>query len=356
MESSVVEKSNKKLAEQATSENPLAFIFKGKYPGIFIVAIIGFLAHSVGTDYPVIGGAVIGIILGILIKNCFEVPVIFEKGIEYTMKRLLKLAIILLGFSLSLAQVLAVGTSSLAIIIVSVISGLLLTYWIGKAFGLYGNTSILIGVGTAICGATAIAATAPILKAKEEELTYAINTIFAFNVIAIMLYPLIGQLLAMPDNYFGIWAGTAIHDTSSVVAAGYVYSDEAGATATVVKLVRTLMLIPVSLILAIYVSMKMKKENKSEATAAVQIRKIFPYFILFFVGAAILNTLFSIPTTYTEASTDIAKFLIVMVMVSVGLKTDLKMIKKLGVKPLLVGLIASLIMGMVSISLIYILV
>src|SRR5699024_9693037 len=136
-------------------------------------------------------------------------------------KTLLKLAIILLGFSFNLTQILAIGNSSLIIIIVSVLSGLLLTYWIGKAFGLHGNTSLLLGAGTAICGATAIVTIAPILKAKEEELTYAVNTIFAFNVIAIMLYPVIGQLLMMSDQYFGIWAGAAIHDTSSVVAASY---------------------------------------------------------------------------------------------------------------------------------------
>lgn len=208
MENAVIEKNNKEFQSKTSLPHKFTFLFKNNFPGISMVAIIAFLAHSIGTDYPIIGGAVIAIILGILIKNFFKVPLIFEEGIDYTIKRLLKMAIILLGFSLSLTQVLAVGASSLIIIIVSVISGLLLTYWIGRAFGLYGNTSMLIGIGTAICGATAIATTAPILKAKEEDLTYAINTIFAFNVIAIMLYPFIGQLIGMPDDYFGIWAGT----------------------------------------------------------------------------------------------------------------------------------------------------
>lgn len=347
---------NQEYKSEEKSNNKFSLPIKSKLPGIIMVAIIAFLAHFIGTEFPVIGGAVTAIILGILIKNLLKVPISFEKGIDYTMKKLLKLAIILLGFSLTLTQVLSVGASSLIIILISVISGLVLTYWIGKAFGLYGNTSMLIGIGASICGATAIATTAPILKAKEEELTYAINTIFAFNVIALIVYPYIGQLIDLSDNQFGIWAGTAIHDTSSVVAAGYAYSDEAGATAVVVKLVRTLMLIPVSLLLAIFVSMKMKKESNMGSKSDIKISKIFPYFILIFAGVAVLNSILSIPSVFTEVSTDVAKFLIVMVMVSVGLKTDIKKIIKVGIKPLLVGLIASALMGIISISLIYILI
>src|SRR5690625_3809071 len=204
--------------------------------------------------FPVLGGAISGIILGILIQHFIGTKEYHQAGIDFTLKKLLKVAIVLLGFSFSLTELFAVGKYSLLIVIVSVIAGLTFTYYIGRMFGLRGNTSLLIGSGTAICGATAIVTLSPIIKAKEEELTYAVNTIFAFNVLAILTFPVIGALFNMSDYHFGIWAGAAIHDTSSVVAAGYAYSDEAGAVSVVVKLARTLMLIPLALAVAIFQS------------------------------------------------------------------------------------------------------
>lgn len=155
----------------------------------------------------------------------------------------------------------------------------------------------------------------------------------------------------MSDTYFGIWAGVAIHNTSSVVAAGYAFSDEAGEISVVVKLVRTLMLIPLALFVAIFYSMKQSKLNMG--TEKVKIHKIFPYFILVFVGVALINTFFVIPETITISLASLAKFLIVMVMVSVGLQTNLLKIKAVGFKPLIVGLLASVLIGVISISLIY---
>jgi uncharacterized integral membrane protein (TIGR00698 family) len=322
-------------------------------PGIGLTIIIGLIAHSLGKDYPLIGGAVLAIVLGILIRHFFGVPEVFSPGIGYTLKKLLKLAIILLGFSFSFAEIFRLGLNTIIIVLVAVILGISLTYFIGKLFKLKGNIPLLISLGTGICGATAIATTGPIIKAKDEDIVYAVNTIFAFNIIAVLIYPAIGHLISMPDSQFGAWAGTAIHDTSSVVAAGYSYSTEAGDASVVVKLIRTLMLVPVAVLLSIYVSIKNKTLNPGQKK--VKMSKVFPFFILFFAGAAALNTIIPLPSSFVEPTNFIAKFVILMVMASVGLGTDFKKIKSVGIRPLIVGLISSIIMGSLSLLLINIL-
>ncbi|WP_442600187.1 YeiH family protein [Neobacillus sp. D3-1R] len=345
----------KSLLESSKKEAPRFSLqtnsfFSKNIPGIVFVMVIGFIANSLGEDFPLIGGAVMAIILGILIRQFLGVPQIFLDGISYTLKKLLKLAIILLGFSFSFTQIFKVGLNAITIILVAVIAGIFLTYFIGRLFKLEGNIPLLISLGTGICGATAIATSGPIIKATDEDIVYAVNTIFAFNVLAVLIYPFIGHVLSMPDHQFGVWAGTAIHDTSSVVAAGYSYSGPAGDTSVVVKLIRTLMLVPVSIILSIYISMKNSKVDSNKSK--LKISKVFPFFILIFAGAAALNTIFPLPTTFVHISSDVAKFIILMVMASVGLGTDFKKIKAVGIRPLLVGLISSCIMGTVSLFLV----
>ncbi|RSD29029.1 YeiH family protein [Mesobacillus subterraneus] len=341
--------------QQPASITPrVSKILKSKYvPGILFLVAIGILSNSLGRDYPLIGGAVIAIVIGILIRQFLGVPAIFEYGINYTLKKLLKLAIILLGFSLSFAQIFKVGLNSLIIVLVAVVAGVFLTYFVGRLFGLQGNIPLLISLGTGICGATAIATTGPIIKAKDEDIVYAVNTIFAFNVLAVLFYPLIGHLLSLPDNQFGVWAGTAIHDTSSVVAAGYSYSNTAGDASVVVKLIRTLMLVPVAVILSIYISIKSAKMDRG--ANQVKISKVFPFFIIIFAGAAALNTIAPLPKTFVDTTADLAKFIILMVMASVGLGTNFIKIKSVGIRPLIVGLLSSVIMGSISLILVKVL-
>ncbi|WNS76216.1 putative sulfate exporter family transporter [Bacillus sp. DTU_2020_1000418_1_SI_GHA_SEK_038] len=341
------------LEKSAVSNSKIPFIRSQNLPGIGLTVVIGLIAHSLGKDFPLIGGAVIAIVIGVLMRQFLVVPEVFFPGIGYTLKKLLKLAIILLGFSFSFSEIFQLGINTLIIVLVAVILGIGLTYFIGRLFKLKGNIPLLISLGTGICGATAIATTGPILKAKDEDIVYAVNTIFAFNVLAVLVYPLIGHLLSMPDSMFGAWAGTAIHDTSSVVAAGYSYSTEAGDASVVIKLMRTLMLVPVAVLLSIYISFKNKTANSDQKK--VKMSKVFPFFILFFAGAAAINTIFPLPSSFIEPTTFIAKFVILMVMASVGLGTDLKKIKSVGIRPLMVGLISSIIMGAISLLLIIVL-
>ncbi|OCA81701.1 hypothetical protein A8F94_21645 [Bacillus sp. FJAT-27225] len=312
-------------------------------PGILLTAIIAIFAHMLGQAFPVIGGAVVAVILGVAIKQFTGVPLLFNKGINFTLKKLLKAAIILLGFGYSFSEIYSLGFNALIIVIVAVLIGIFLTYFIARLLKLEGNIPLLISLGTGICGATAIATSGPIIKAKDEEIVYAVNTIFAFNVLAVLVYPLIGRLLSMPDQQFGVWAGTAIHDTSSVVAAGYNYSAAAGDTSVVVKLIRTLMLVPTAIVLSILISVK--SQGIQNEHNRFNLARVFPYFVLVFAGATALNTLFPLPAVLTDTTSTAAKFIILMVMASVGLGTDIRKIKSVGLRPLFVGLISSIVMG-----------
>jgi uncharacterized integral membrane protein (TIGR00698 family) len=322
-------------------------------PGLIMVFLIAYFAHVVGKQIPFIGATVVAISLGVLQRNFTTIPVTFDPGIQYSLKSILKLSIILLGTSLNLWQVLSIGGSSLIVILTVVILGILLTVYLGRMMGLTGTIPTLIGVGTAICGATAIATISPIMKAKEEETAFAITTIFIFNVIAVIAYPIIGILIGMSNEIFGMWAGTAVHDTSSVVAAGYAYSNEAGGVATVVKLTRTLFLIPLAIIIGVYLGIKSPdKENGSR----VKLGKIFPWFILGFLVMSIINTLGMLNKDIVSVVTDASKFMILMAMTSVGLGANFSKMKKIGVKPIILGLCSSVIVAIISIALIYIVV
>lgn len=353
-ESGSVDVMSQNMEGKVQEKQSKATIQESLMPGILLAAVIAVMASAIGKVYPVIGGAVTAIMIGFLARNFLGLPKKFEKGLDYTIKKLLKVAIVLMGFGLSFATVVEISASSIIVVAVTVVLGLGLTYLVGRWFGLKGDLPLLIGIGTSICGATAIATTAPILRAKEQDFVYAVNTIFAFNVLAVVSYPFIGQLLGFSDQVFGMWAGAAIHDTSSVVAAGYMYSDEAGSVAVIVKLIRTLTLIPLALLLAVFVSYRMK--SKQTEAHKVRVSKIFPFFILVFVAVVLLNTFIPFPDIVMESTNQFAKFLIVMVMASVGLKASFKDIKTIGARPFIVGLIASVIIGIVSIGLILVLV
>ena len=214
----------------------------------------------------------------------------------------------------------------------TITAAFLTAYLVGRRMNVPRDTSILIGVGTAICGGSAIAATAPIIKAKDKDVAYSISTIFLFNVIAVFLFPLIGHLLKLTDTGFGLWAGTAINDTSSVVAAAFSWSDKAGNLATIVKLTRTLMIIPVTLGLAIITS------NKAAEKSSFRFLKIFPWFVAGFVVASVFRTFLPLPDTLCSFLAQAGKFMIIMAMSAIGLNTNIKQLIGNGLKPIVLGL------------------
>lgn len=329
--------------------------------GIITCFIIAVPAWLLGKAIPIIGGPVFGILFGMLLAFAKR-PEKLEGGIKYTSKAILQYSIILLGFEMNLFNVIKVGGQSLLVMVFTLSSSFITAYLVGKAMKIDGKTTTLIGVGTSICGGSAIAATAPVIQAKDEDVARAISTIFLFNIIAVFIFPPLGHMLGLSDTGFGMWAGTAINDTSSVVAAGASWSSAAGnntalAFATIVKLTRTLMIVPITLVLAIYTTRKIRRENiaggsvdsvSEEKGNNYSIAKIFPWFVLGFVLTAILNTFLPIPDTVSSTLVQIGKFMIVMAMTAIGLNTNLKKLLTNGLKPICLGLCCWFVVAVVS--------
>jgi len=320
-------------------------------PGLAVVVAIAAASWWLGTVVPVVGTAVFALLIGIAAGNAAPMPASMRPGVDFTLKRLLRVAIVLFGAGLSFAEVVTLGGGSLLVILTTIVLALALTALFGRWVRAPSRLVNLIGVGTAICGATAIVTIGPIIEATEDETAFAVTTIFLFNMLALLIYPFLGDLLGMSDRVFGVWAGTAIHDTSSVLAASYTFSDAAGDAATVVKLTRTLMLVPLALVVGMLYSFRANRAGQS-ATSRVRLGRIFPWFILWFVAAALLNTLGVLTPSLVGAAGLAGKFLIVMVMAAVGLGADLRRMAHLGARPFLIGLFASVLIAVVSLILI----
>ncbi len=320
-------------------------------PGISFAFIIAIIAAWLGNIFPIIGGPVFGIVLGIIINNIFVKPVFFNEGIKFTSKKILQWAIILLGAGLSLTKVWQTGMESLYVMVFTLSFAFITAYGFGKLMKIPGNMTSLIGVGTAICGGSAIAAVSPIIEAEEMEVAYSVSTIFLFNILAVLIFPPLGHLLGFSDKAFGLWAGTAVNDTSSVVAAGYAFSNTAGAYATIVKLTRTTMIIPISLVFAFVMSIRKKiTVNGTESAVNYSFKKIFPWFILGFLATSLFNTLGLFNWDTKHLIPEAGKFFITMALTAIGLSTDFKKMLKTGFKPLLLGLIVWFVVAVVSIA------
>ena len=322
------------------------------FPGIALCLLIASPAWLLGKSFPIIGGPVFGILIGMIVTifipklniKAFDV----QLGINYTSKKLLQYSIILLGFEMNLFNIIKVGGQSLLVMLFTLTSAFITAFFIGKALGLDGKMTTLIGVGTSICGGSAIAATAPVIQAKDEDVAHAISTIFLFNVLAVFLFPAIGRFIGLSDIGFGMWAGTAINDTSSVVAAGTAWSAVAGNNtalvfATIVKLTRTLMIVPITLVLAIYTAKKSKSSSDN-----FNFVKIFPWFVIGFLSTAIINTFAGIPSGLSRDLVTLGKFIIVMAMSAIGLNTNIKKLIANGLKPILLGLCCWFVVAIVS--------
>lgn len=310
--------------------------FAKTYPGVGLTLIVAIVAAFLGDRFPVIGGAVFGVVLGLLIRAAGFVGHQHQPGIRFSAKQLLQTSVVLLGASLSLGQIVTTGLSSLTVMLSTLGICLLAAWGLGRWFDIERPLYIMIGVGTAICGASAIAAVSPAIEADEQDVAYSVSTIFLYNVAAVLAFPLIGRWLGLDQAAFGLWAGTAINDTSSVVAAAHSYGAEAVGVATVVKLTRSTMIIPVTLAIAIW----QVALQKQQQTAANRIRwtGLIPWFIVWFLLAALLNSAGLVPAGAAQTANSVAKFLIVHALAAVGLSADFRKLKSTGLKPALLGL------------------
>lgn len=304
-------------------------------PGIGFAFVLAAVATVLGNLFPLIGSSVFAILLGILANNLFHIKKTYHAGLAYSGKKLLQYSIILLGFSMSIGRVSATGISSLKISILTILIAFISAYVVGRLLGVGKVLTTLIGFGTAICGGSAIAAASPILEAKDEEIALSISTIFFFNILAVFIFPFLGHLMHMNDATFGTWAGTAINDTSSVVAAGYTYSQSAGDLATIVKLSRALMIVPACLIFAVVRYVRSKSSHQK-----VNLKKIFPWFILWFVMASIVTSVGIFPSSLVPATKFLSQWLMAMALAGIGARVSFGQFRKAGAAPLLTGAFA----------------
>lgn len=294
--------------------------------------MIALAATALGRILPVVGAPVFAILIGALIASFVTLPKPLKPGIAFSGKALLQWSIVLLGASLSLNQIVAGGGRSLPVMLGTFVIVMALAFVIGRAFGLDRDLRRLLGVGTAICGGSAIAAVSSVIEADQADIAYALGTIFLFNVIAVIVFPPLGHLFHMSQDAFGLWAGTAINDTSSVVAAAFSYGHEAGQHAVIVKLTRTLLIVPLVVFYAWRCAQKLRAEGKQ-----VPWRAIMPWFILWFLLAATLNSFGLFPPAIANPVHTLALFLIVVALAGVGLGTDVARIRSAGLRPLVLG-------------------
>jgi uncharacterized integral membrane protein (TIGR00698 family) len=308
-------------------------------PGMLVCLAIAAAAWLLGGWVPLVGSPVFAILLGMIAALFLKGKETLRAGISFTSKKVLQYAVILLGFGMNLSVIVKTGIQSLPIILSTIATSLIVAFALYKLMKIPTNTAVLIGVGSSICGGSAVAATAPVIGADDEEIAQAISVIFLFNIAAALIFPTLGGLLHLSDYGFGLFAGTAINDTSSVTAAATVWDaihhSNALETATIVKMTRTLAILPITLVLALH---RAKKE--AGAGTGFSFKKVFPFFILYFLLASVVTTVsasLGVPAAVFAPLKMLSKFLIVMAMAAIGLNTNIGKLIKNGGKPILVG-------------------
>ena len=325
-------------------------LIKEKYKGLLVCLAIAIPAWILGKIFPIIGSAVIAIIAGMVIALFWQPGKTFKPGITFTSKKILQYAVILLGFGLNLNVIFSTGKQSLPIIICTISTSLIIAFALHKAMHIDSNISTLIGVGSSICGGSAIAATAPIIDADDDEVAQAISVFFFFNVLAALLFPMFGHFLGFDTTSgeaFGIFAGTAVNDTSSVTATASTWDSmwnlgsETLNTAVTVKLTRTLAIIPITLVLSLIRARSASKAGTADSSAnKFSLKRAFPMFILYFIIAAIITTVcmsMGVSADVFAPLKELSKFFIIMAMAAIGLNSNVVKLIKSGGKPLLLG-------------------
>ena len=301
----------------------------------------------------VLGASIIALFMGTIINSFFH-PSWIKPALKFTSKKVLKIAIILLGASLSISTIMSVGKMTFFVMIFTFAMCFGGGYFVRKIFGLNWKLSNLISAGTGICGGSAIAAISPVIDAEDKDIAFAMSSTFLFDMLMVALYPIMGKLLGMTDIAYGIWSGTSVNDTASVVAAGYAFSEAAGDFATMVKLTRTIAIIPTVLVFA-YIGVRMKKKELQAQTGSqkVNIVKIVPWFITGFLALAIINSIGLIPVGVSAVIKAASKFLMVTALAAIGLSTSLVDFKKAGLAPMFYGITIDTLVTLTALAVIW---
>ncbi|MGW4033770.1 YeiH family protein [Streptomyces sp. NPDC004838] len=306
-------------------------------PGLGLTLAIALVATVIGRLFPVVGGPVSGLVMGALLAALHRPGPRLRPGIGTAAKPVLQLAVALLGAQLSLTRILHVGAGALPVLVGSLAACLLAAYAVGRRLRLGGELRTLIGTGTGICGASAIAAVTPVIGAAGTQVAYAISTVFVFNVAAVFVFPALGHLIGMDPQAFGVFAGTAVNDMSSVVAVASAYDPSAVDQAVVVKLTRTLMIIPICLGLAFLVARRRFAAGPDASSKRIRPMKLVPWFLVAFLLAAAVHSAGLVPAAAGRALGELSAFLITVALCAIGLSTDFAGLRRAGFRPLLLG-------------------
>jgi len=335
-----------------------------RVPGLALATGIAIVATVMGHLVPLVGGPVSGIVIGVVLAIVLKPGIRLRPGIHVASTFVLQLSVVVLGAQLSLAQIAKAGVESLPVMIGTLVVCLVAAWLIGRWLGIVGNLRTLIGVGTGVCGASAIAAVTPVIGAVGIEVTYAISTIFVFNIGAVVLFPIVGHMLGLSQHAFGLFAGTAVNDMSSVVATAATYGPAATHYAVVVKLVRTLMIIPISLGLAAWAGRRIMATegvgDEAATASATPVRlarvrplRLIPWFLIGFIVVAAVNSTGLIPSGMHPGLSTSSVFLITIALSAIGLSTDLAGFKRAGARPLILGAALWIIVSATSLGLQY---
>ena len=320
---------------------PLSVPPKAKLSGIWsgllltgAVAAIAFCLNRV-PGLELVNPMILAVFIGILIQSFFTLPAVFSKGITFSLQRLLKIAVVLLGLQLSFAQVFDVGLSGLLAIMLTLGSTFLFCVWFGKRLGLDPRLVRLIAAGTSICGASAIVATNSVIKGKDEHVAYSITVVTLFGFLSMLLFPIVGRFLNLEPSIFGFWSGVSIHETAQVIGAAFQGGQESGEVGTVAKLSRVLFLIPVIIILGLS-----PVDRSEEKDASDKKRLPIPWFVIYFITLVAINSIFTIEPAIKDQIKIGNKFLLTMALAAMGLRMSFKQIRKTGLRPLCLGAVS----------------
>jgi uncharacterized integral membrane protein (TIGR00698 family) len=338
----------------------------GIAPGLAITLVVAVIARLLHGFLPqdaarLVGEVILAILLGLILGNTMKLPAVLNPGIRFSFQSVLRFAIVILGARFSFAQVVAIGGKALVMIVALMLLALAVAHGLGRWAGIPRKLSTLIGVGTAVCGNSAISATAPVIRARDEDVSFAIATNTLFGTLAVFIYPLLAHSLGLSDSFFGTWAGTAVNDTSQVVATGFAFSDSAGQVATTVKLTRNALMGFVIVAMGFLYS-RGEEEGGIKAPFFTRLKQSVPGFVVGFLVMALLNTLGVLSWPSEAVGRDlandfklVAKFFILTALAGVGLGTKLATMRKIGPMPFFIGLATALTTAVASYGLIVLL-
>ncbi|MFD3701836.1 YeiH family protein [Nocardia sp. NPDC058658] len=320
-------------------------------PGLALAALLAGLATPFGKALPMVGIPVLalgaGAVAGMVLRHSSST--VFDPGLDVARQRLLGVAIVLLGLGLPLGSVMAVGRETAVVLIGTLLVGGVAAFFVGRMLAVDRESATLIAVGTTICGASAIAAATAVLRPDKQRVAYALGTIFIFNVTAVLVYPPLGRALGLSQEAFGLWAGTAINDTSSVLAAGVIFGAGAAQFAVIVKMVRSLAIVPLCL------GLHVGRRHLAEETAApaASLRQAVPLFVILFLAASVIAAMNILPTWLTDPLAATSSWLIAAVLAAIGTSLSLARLRTAGPRPLILGGILGLTLGTTSLGLMY---